>query len=140
MRALADPADEDLLRRGRAVRAGWLMLGFLCMGLGFVGAVVPLMPTTIFMILAAGCFARSSPRLEAWLLAHPRFGPSLRAWRDEGAVSRAGKRAASVGIASGYALFWLGARPDLEVGFSVAALMLACAVWIVSRPLPGGEA
>lgn len=140
MRALADPADEDLLRRGRAIRAGWLMLGFLCVGLGFVGVVVPLMPTTIFMILAVGCFARSSPRLEAWLLAHPRFGPSLRAWRDEGAVSRAGKRAASVGIAIGYALFWLGARPGWGVGISVAAMMLACAVWIVSRPLPGGEA
>ncbi len=48
--------------------------------LGFIGALVPLMPTTIFLILAAWFFARSSPRLEAWLMHHPRFGATLRNW------------------------------------------------------------
>lgn len=122
---------------GRAVRTGWLLLGFLCVGLGFVGAVVPLMPTTIFLILAAGCFARSSRRLEAWLLDHRRFGPAIRAWREEGAIPRSAKRAACIGIALGYALFWFGARPGWGVGLAVAAMMAACAAWIVTRPLPG---
>ncbi|MEE4450558.1 YbaN family protein [Novosphingobium resinovorum] len=136
MRALADPSAGDPIRRGRIARIGWLLLGFLCVGLGFVGAFLPVMPTTIFMILAAGCFARSSPRLEAWLFDHPRFGPALRAWRTEGAISRAGKRAACIGIAIGYGLFWLGARPALGLALAVAAMMLACAAWIVTRPSP----
>ena len=70
------------------IRLGWLALGCLFVGLGMIGAVLPLMPTTIFLILATGCFARSSPRLEAWLLNHPRFGPTLRDWRERGAILR----------------------------------------------------
>lgn len=121
----------------RVARIVWLLLGFLCVGLGFIGAVVPLMPTTIFLILATGCFARSSPRFEAWLLDHPRFGPTLRAWRAEGAISRRGKIAACTGITLGYVLFWIGARPTLLTGTLVAGVMAACAAYILTRPSPG---
>ena len=71
-------------RAGR--RAGFLALGGLMLALGIVGAFLPVMPTTIFLIVAAWCFGRSSPRLEAWMLDHPRFGLALRQWREEGAV------------------------------------------------------
>src|SRR3546814_10506609 len=80
------------------------MLGFIWVGIGAVGAFVPLLPTTIFIILALGCFARSSPRLEHWLLNHERFGPALRAWRDQRAISRSAKRAACIGMTVGYGL------------------------------------
>jgi hypothetical protein len=108
----------------------------LFVALGFIGALLPLMPTTIFLILAAGCFARSSPRLEAWLLNHPRFGPTLRAWRAEGAIGRRAKIAACSGIALGYALFWLGARPSLKTDLVVGLAMAACAAYILTRPSP----
>jgi len=121
----------------RALRIGWLLLGFFCVGLGIIGALLPLMPTTIFLILAAGCFARSSPRLEAWLLDHPRHGPALRAWRAEGAIPKRGKQAACLGMAVGYILFWLAAHPGALLAIGVAAALLACAAWIVTRPLPG---
>lgn len=120
------------------MRTLWLSLGLLCVGLGFVGAFVPLMPTTIFLILGAGCFARSSPRLEFWLLEHPRFGPALVAWRAERAIPRRAKRAACIGIATGFALFWIGARPSPGLGLAVAAMMAACAIWSVTRPAPRG--
>jgi uncharacterized membrane protein YbaN (DUF454 family) len=117
----------------------WFALGWVFVALGFVGAVLPLVPTTIFLILAVGCFARSSPRLEAWLLDHPRFGPTLRAWRAEGAISRRGKIAACLGIALGYALFWFGTRPSLKVELLVALVMAACAAFVLTRPSPSGD-
>ncbi len=118
----------------RAIRFGWLALGVFCVGLGIVGALLPLMPTTIFLILAAGCFARSSPRLEAWLLDHPRFGPTLRAWRRDGAMSRRAKGLACGGMAIGYAIFLLTARPNAVLAIVVAFVMIGCATYIGTRP------
>ncbi len=132
------PADP--IKPGRlyaAARYGWLALGFLFVALGVIGALLPLMPTTIFLILAAGCFARSSPRLEAWLLDHPRFGPTLRAWRRDRAIPRRAKLLACTGIALGYALFLATARPHLPLALVVAAVMAACALFILTRPTAG---
>ncbi|KTW09954.1 membrane protein [Sphingomonas sanguinis] len=116
------------------MRFGWLALGVFCVGLGIVGALLPLMPTTIFLILAAGCFARSSPRLEAWLLDHPRFGPTLRAWRRDGAMSRRAKGMACSGMAIGYAIFLLTAHPNAVLAIVVAFVMIGCATYIGTRP------
>ncbi len=139
MRALADPSADDLLRRGRAARTAWLALGVLLVGVGFVGIFVPLLPTTDFMLLALPCFTRSSPRFEAWLLNHPRFGPSLRAWRAEHAVPRHAKVAACIGMTVGYAFFWWRMRPGLQFALTVAVIMAGVAVWIISRPAPGSN-
>ncbi len=140
MRNSADtPRSDHPVRRGPANRAaqfGWLSLGLFCLGAGLVGSVVPLMPTTIFLILGAGCFARSSPSLEVWLLRHPRLSPPIRAWRAERAIPRAAKRAACIGMGLGYALFCLAVRPDWAVALGVALAMSVCAFWIVRRPLP----
>jgi len=118
----------------RLGRGLWIVLGFFFVGLGIIGALLPLMPTTIFLILAAGCFARSSPRFETWLLDHERFGPTLRAWRESGAISRSGKIAACTGMALGFGLFMLGAHPGPLLGFGVAAAMGACAAFVLTRP------
>jgi uncharacterized membrane protein YbaN (DUF454 family) len=130
------PTPPENPRSPALVRGFWLVLGILFVGLGVIGALLPLLPTTVFLILAAGCFARSSPRLEAWLLDHPRFGPTLRAWRANGAISRKAKIAACSGIALGFALFILGAHPNLKLELIVGALMAACAAYIVTRPAP----
>lgn len=132
MTALREPVRHSPVRR--AARLGWLALGFDCVGLGIIGAIVPLMPTTIFLILAAGCFARSSPRLEARLLHHPRFGPTLRAWRRDGAMSRRAKRMACGGMATGYAIFLLTAHPAVIGIVLVGLVMAGCALYIATRP------
>lgn len=74
----------------------WIAFGFLFLGLGLVGAFLPLLPTVPFILLAAFCFARGSPAFERRLLDHPHFGPHIRAWRTHRAISRTGKRAAFV--------------------------------------------
>ncbi len=115
----------------------YFSLGCVMVGLGVIGAILPLMPTTIFLILAAGCFARSSPACEQWLLDHPRFGASLRGWREEGAISVPAKCMACLGMTVGFALFYVGAHPSTWLLVGVAALMLASGAYVVSRPHPG---
>lgn len=127
---------EEIVQRGRLARTCWMALGLMLVAIGFVGIVVPLLPTTDFMLLALPCFARSSPRLEAWLLTHPIFGPSLRAWRRERAVPRKAKVAAAMGMTAGFALFWLHVRPDWPLAAGVAAILLLWLSWIVRRPEP----
>lgn len=118
------------------LRSLYLAAGLVLLALGIIGAFVPLMPTTIFLILAAWCFARSSPRLERWLLDHRQFGPILRMWRESGAIPRRAKILACLGMALGFALFWLGARPALWALLLAMAALLACAWFVVSRPEP----
>ena len=117
-------------------RGGFFALGCLMLALGVIGAVLPVMPTTIFLILAAWFFGRSSPRLEARMLDHPRFGPVLRDWREHGAMPRHAKWFACCGIAVGYVLFVMVARPGVWFAAGVAALMAGCAIWLVARPEP----
>lgn len=78
----------------------WLLLvaGFVCVGLGGVGVIVPGLPTTVFFIVAAACFSRSSPRFEAWVLGLPRIGPLVRDHRDGLGMPRRAKRFAIAAI------------------------------------------
>jgi len=130
------PAPEPGRHVGRMGRSLWLALGLLFVALGLIGMLLPLMPTTIFLILAAACFARSSPRLEARLLDHPRLGPPVRAWRDQRAIGRKAKLMACTGIAAGYGLFCWAARPSLPVELLTGGAMAAAALFVVSRPNP----
>jgi uncharacterized membrane protein YbaN (DUF454 family) len=101
--------------------------------IGFVGIFLPVLPTTPFFILAAGCFARSSPRLERWLLDHPRFGASLRDWQERGAIPRKAKVLACAGMGINYLLFWLWSRPSPLPALLTAALIMIGAVYVVTR-------
>lgn len=70
---------QSLLELAR--RAAWVVLGLLSVAVGAIGIVVPGLPTTVFFIIAAACFARSHPRLEQWVLNLPRIGPAVRRYR-----------------------------------------------------------
>ena len=109
----------------------FLSLGFASLALGAVGAVLPLLPTVPFVLLAAFFFARSSPRLEAWLVGHERFGPHITAWRTRGAISRKGKNAAFFAFALSAALGLALPFPWLLVPIAAA---LIGGTWIATRP------
>lgn len=83
-------------------RSGYLVLGWSCVGLGLAGAFLPLLPTTVFLLVAAWAFARSSERWHTWLLAHPRFGHLIRGWQEHHAMPRRAKRIALVTLAASY--------------------------------------
>ena len=115
------------------MRGLWLGLGGLFLGLGLLGVVLPVLPTTPFLLLAAGCFARSSPRLHRWLLTHRVFGPPVRNWEDNGGISRPAKRlavgsmAAILVVSLVLGLSWKVLIPQ--------ALLIAVGCWFVlSRP------
>lgn len=74
-------ATDTPVARTALARALWVGLGWLCVAIGAVGVVVPGLPTTPFLVLAAACFVRGSTRLYARLIEHPRFGPLIRDFR-----------------------------------------------------------
>lgn len=65
----------------RLARAGWVVLGCVAVGIGGIGIVLPILPSTVFFVFAAAAFAKSSPRLEAWVLNLPTIGPAVRDYR-----------------------------------------------------------
>jgi uncharacterized protein len=109
------------------------LLGFICLALGVIGAFLPLMPSTVFFIAAAACFAYASPRLEVWLLSFEFIGGPVRAWRERGAIARPAKIMASVGMSLGLGLFALTGADALWLS-AVAAGLALCAVFIWTRP------
>jgi uncharacterized membrane protein YbaN (DUF454 family) len=64
----------------------WITAGWFWIAVGFVGIFLPVLPTTPFLILAAFCFSKGSPKLHGWLLSHPRLGPPLQDWEKRGVI------------------------------------------------------
>jgi uncharacterized membrane protein YbaN (DUF454 family) len=109
------------------------VLGWLFLAVGVVGVVLPLVPGTLFLILAAACFTRSSPRFEAWLLHHPTLGPPVRQWRATGSIPRRVKIFAVASLALSWGLV-LWAEPPTFVPPLTLAIFCAVAAYIVTRP------
>jgi uncharacterized membrane protein YbaN (DUF454 family) len=111
----------------------WQAGGLLSLGLGIIGIPLPLLPTTPFILLAAFCFARSSPQLQRWLETHPRFGPMIVNWREKGAISKRAKI---------YSVAVMIATPllSLAIGVPMWALaaqvlcLLGAATFVLTRP------
>jgi len=115
-------------------RTVYLVSGFAALALGALGAFLPLLPTVPFVLLAAFCFARSSPELERRLLEHPQFGSHIRDWREKGAISRKGKIAATTGFAVSAVAALAFAPPPWS--FVPLGAALIGGTWIWSRPNP----
>ncbi len=121
--------------RHQLIRFFWLVGGFLSLAAGIVGIVVPLLPTTPFLLLAAFCFARGSQRLHDWLVNHPRLGPPIRDWQAHGAISRRAKWMAMVAIVAVLlASFLFGIATHIIVIQLV--VLSAVSTFILTRPLP----
>ncbi|WP_399684405.1 YbaN family protein [Xenophilus sp.] len=129
--------DDDPPPRPARGPLRWLMvaLAIVSLALAALGVVLPGLPTTPFVLLAAWAAARSSPRLAAWLERHRLFGPLIRDWRRGGRVSRRAKWSAAIAMAACAALLlWLSpSRWGALAGIGAMACVLA---WLWHRPEP----
>ena len=105
-------------------------------GLAFIGVFIPGLPTTVFVLLAAWAFSRSSEKFEKWLLNHPIFGKLLRDWRDYGGLSVKSKITAVVLIIPTFsATIILTSFPIYaDIAFAIGAVLLC--TFLISRPVP----
>jgi len=76
----------------------WKVTGVFCVGLAILGAILPILPTTVFLIIATGCFAKSSPRMQRKLLNNKTFGPLIHEWQQNRSIPRKAKRVALLTI------------------------------------------
>ncbi|MBU6165426.1 MAG: YbaN family protein [Alphaproteobacteria bacterium] len=111
----------------------WILLGCTSLVLGIIGIVLPLLPTTPFVLLAAWAFANGSPRLHAWLLAHRSFGPLITNWQAHGAIAPRAKLLAVASMAGVFAASWLAGAPE-RVIIIQAVILPATALFILTRP------
>ena len=116
-----------------ARRGAWVAAGLVAVALGGIGIVVPGLPTTVFFIVAAWCFSRSSPRLERWVLGLPRIGPLVADHRNGLGMPR---RAKAVAIGIVVVVSSISALVALDHGGARFAVLAAAAVgvyWIAAR-------
>ncbi len=136
----AAPAARPKMSRVRArfarealYRKALFALGCVFLTIGAIGMVVPMMPGTVFLILAAWCFARSSPRIEAWLLEHRYLGPSVKRWKATGAIPPIAKTFAMMSFVGSFSGAWYFGAPDWVLIF-LAVLFIGLAIFMLSRP------
>ncbi len=116
-----------------AKRILWLSIGCVTLALAFIGALLPLMPTTVFLLIATYSFARSSPRLHAWLLNHRQFGPLINDWQEHGAIATKTKYKAILAIAMTFIISLLFGLGVIFLTIQAAVLGIV-SLFIATRP------
>ncbi|MCL4143356.1 UNVERIFIED_CONTAM: hypothetical protein GTU68_037468 [Idotea baltica] len=120
-------------QRSAFARSLWLLAGWASLILGLIGVVLPLLPTTPFILLAAFCFQKGSDRLHRWLTNHPRFGPLIADWRERGAIPRKAKRNAMIALVAVLGISWLMGVAG-HIILIQAIVLTAVATFILTRP------
>ena len=108
-------------------------LGFLCVGLAYIGVVTPGIPFSIFLVIAAWAFAKSSPKMEAWLYNHPWFGKFLTNWNKKRVFPTKGKYAMVIVMASTLAITY-HATGNLKAVLWSGGSMALVAIWAWRYP------
>lgn len=116
------------------LRAIYYIIGCLMVVLGIIGAILPIMPTVPFLLVASWCFARSSPRFHHWLHHHKVFGPPIKQWEEQGVISPFVKFLAVGGMAVGFCSFMLIAQPVLWLVIATIIVLVLISIYILTRP------
>ncbi len=115
--------------------ARWLLIafGWLNVGLGLIGVVIPGMPTTVFLIVALWAFSKSSEKFRRWLWEHPRFGPSLRDWHQHRVIPVRAKIAAASMMAFSLVIITAFIAESWVLPTLAAAFMVPACAYVLSR-------
>lgn len=113
----------------------YLVIGWLALGLGLIGVLLPVMPTVPFVLVAFWAFAKSSPRMSRQLLRHRHVGPPLRIWLRHNAISRRAKALSTITMAAGCMVTWALGLPAKALLAQIVVCTLVAA-YILSRPVP----
>ena len=124
----------------RRLRWAWWLLAYASLGVGIIGIFLPVLPTTVFVLIAAYAASRGSRRLHDYLLQHAVFGPMILQWHQHGAASRASKWAASFSMLFCAAVIlvtmhWAGTHHWWMAALPIAC-MAAVLAWLWRRPEP----
>lgn len=114
-------------------RLFFITCGLIFVGLAALGAVLPVLPTTPFLLVAAACFAKSSPRLYQWLINNRVFGPLIINWQQTRTIPRRAKRIAliSIAVAASYSIYVV---PSLSLKLLVVGLLVFPVIFLIRLP------
>ncbi len=113
----------------------YLLLGWTNVGLGIIGAILPVMPTTVFLLIAAWAFSKSSPRWHRWLREHPRFGHLICCWEEHHAMPARAKRFAWTTLAVSWAFTAAILGPLSLAALISGACIAGVAIYIAHIPV-----
>jgi len=116
-------------------RLWWKIAGITAVVLGIIGIVLPILPTTPFLLVAAFCFDRGSPTMHNWLISHAQLGPVIKNWNDYGAVPKSAKITAVVFMSAAF-LGGVYFQINPWVLGLQAVIFTSVAIFLISRPLP----
>ena len=109
-------------------------MGWLFLGIGFIGIFLPGLPTVVFWIIAAWAFDRGDPRVRDRIYAHPRFGMAVREFLEYGVLRRRGKIFATLGILLGVTFSILLSTPPDWALWLTAGVLIPVLIWLLTRP------
>ncbi|MDO5640763.1 MAG: YbaN family protein [Paracoccus sp. (in: a-proteobacteria)] len=110
----------------------WLVIGWIAVGCAVIGALLPIIPTVPFLLVALWAFGKSSERLRQRLLNDPIFGPDIRRWQERGAIRRSAKILAVLAMLGSVLIGFLIAPVQLVL--IQAAILVCAAIFILTRP------
>lgn len=119
---------------GVCIRFMWISVGILSFALGFIGVLLPLLPTTPFLLFSVFCFSKSSPRLHNWILNNRLFGKYIKCWEKNHSIPLKGKIFAVVMIiaSTGYTALYFIPYVIVQIVFVIFAVILV--IYIITRP------
>lgn len=106
----------------------WLALGFISLGVAYLGVILPGLPYSPFIVFAAYCFAKSSPRMHDWIMNHRIFGPFITNWNQKRVFPLKLKFFMLISMSASLALMYTGNVPMRGIIYT-AVFMALVAIW-----------